>query len=302
MLKRPTKLIIVAMLIALSFSSHTGFALEVPPAPSLDAPIVDATDTLSSEQIATLNQQIQDSRQQKAYEFAILMIPSLQNESLENYSLKVARTWGVGSADKDNGVLLLIVKDDQRIRIEVGRGLEGDLTDIEAGRIIRNSIAPLFQKGDYFSGISQGVQNIAAQVEGRPEWDNSLKSANQLSSEETVSGMLFIALPLVSWFFAIMARTKSWWLGGAVGAIIGLIVAVAFAWVFWTIGLMVGLALIGLLLDWAVSKNYAEHARPGDQPSWWAGGPWLGGGGSFGGGSGGFGGGGFSGGGASGRW
>lgn len=286
------------------------FALAVPPAPALETPIVDQTGTLSSDQIATLSQQINNSRKSKDYQMGILVIPTLEGNPIEDYSVQVARAWGIGDATKDNGVLLLVAKNDYKLRIEVGRGLEGDLTDLESGRIIRYTISPQFKKGDYYSGISLGVQNIAAQVEGRPQADTSVAAASRSTNSSSGMGEFFFFLFIVgiqafSWLMAIMARTKSWWLGGIVGGGIGLVFATFAAWSFWSIVGTAVLALFGFLLDWAVSRNFAQRVNSGENPSWWAGGPWIGGsGGGFGGGDSGgsFGGGDFGGGGASGDW
>lgn len=282
-------------------------SLEVPKAPSLDRPIVDQSSTLTPSQIDSLAEQIKTSRQQKDYQMGVLVIKSLEGEAIEDYSIKVAREWGIGTSDKNNGVLLLVAKEDRRLRIEVGRGLEGDLTDAETGRIIRNTISPQFKKGDYYTGISQGVQNIAAQVEGRPEADTSTKAVGDTSAggmAEVFSFLLFIGFGVVSWVASMLARSKSWWAGGVVGVVIGVIVAIFAAWALWAIILTFLLAIGGLILDWAVSRNYANHASRGENASWWAGGPWIGGSGGsgWGGGGGGFGGGGFSGGGSSGSW
>lgn len=292
----------LTVLAPLAFAS----ALEVPKAPSLNKPIVDQTATLTNDQIDTLTQQINNSRQHKDYQFGILIIKTLDGQAIEDYSLQVAREWGIGEKDKNNGVLLLVAKDDRRLRIEVGRGLEGDLTDVESGRIIRNTITPQFKKGDYFSGISLGVQNIAAQLEGRPQADTSAQTNRSDKSggmAELVGFMLFAGFGVFSWLAAMLARTKSWWAGGVVGGVIGVVVTLAAAGALWSIIISLLLVAGGLLLDWAVSRNYVNHAAKGESASWWAGGPWIGGGDSgLGGGGSGFGGGGFGGGGSSGSW
>lgn len=281
-------------------------ALEVPKAPGLERPVVDQSGVLTPEQLDTLAQQINNSRKQKDYQFGILIIDSLQGQAIEDYSIKVAREWGIGANDKNNGVLLLVVKDDRRLRVEVGKGLEGDLTDSESGRIIRNTITPQFKKGDYFAGISMGVQDIAAQIEGRPGDDMSTKAAGSTDIggfAEAFAFLLFIGLGILSWFASMLARSKSWWAGGLVGGVVGLLLILVSAWALWAIILTVILAISGLILDWAVSRNFANHTARGETASWWAGGPWIGGsGGSGGWGGGGFGGGGFGGGGASGSW
>ena len=298
------KAFLLSAVLAVLVPGAVALALAVPPAPELATPIVDQAGTLTGSQIDSLNQQIAVSRAQKDYQFGILIIKSLEGNALEDYALKVARAWGIGDSQKDNGVLLLIAKDDRQIRIEVGRGLEADLTDLESGRIIRNTISPEFKKGDYYTGISLGIQNIAAQVEGRPEADTSAAASTVVGLggwADTIMIVLFIGLGGISWLAAILARSKSWWAGGIVGGVLGLIIVLVAGWVAWSIGAMVLLILAGLLLDWVVSRNYASRVLSGGRPSWWAGGSWMGGGfGGSGGGS--FGGGGFGGGGASGGW
>lgn len=299
--------IVVALCAAGLFAVASAQALEVPPRPSLASPIVDTTNTLSLEQIQQLSSQITQTRTQKDYQIGVLIVPSLgQDEYLEGYSLKVAREWGVGDKNKNNGILVLIVKNDRKARIEVGRGLEGDLTDVESGRIIRTTLAPAFRKSDYYGGISEGLRNITAQVEGRPEQDTSRSAASSSTGKanfpaEFLIFFLVIGANLLSWIASMFARTKSWWAGGVVGGGIGALAGLISGWALWSFGLIAGLIGLGLLLDYLVSRNYSKSGVAGENPAWWAGGPWIGGGGgSDGGGS--FGGGDFGGGGASGDW
>lgn len=280
-------------------------ALAVPRAPSLEVPIVDQTNTLSEAQIQALAEQIRSSREQKSYQIGILVVPTLGNdEFLERYSITVAREWGIGDKS-DNGVLLLIVKDDRKLRIEVGRGLEGDLTDSRASRIIRNVIAPKFRTGDYYGGISDGVNSIQLAVSEQA--DPAAQGGAESSAggwTEMLAYLFFPIFLLIQWVGSMLARSKSWWAGGVIGAGIGLVVIAIAGVVFWSIFGAVMMALFGLVIDFIVSKNYREHKARGDKPSWWAGGTgWGGGGGSsWSGGGGSFGGGGFSGGGSSGGW
>jgi len=206
-------------------------------------------------------------------------------------------------------VLLLVAKDDRKLRIEVGYGLEGALPDIRASHIIQDRITPEFKQGKYYEGIDSGVDGISAAIHG--EKDPNLKAGNsgqKSSSVWSVIGSLWWVFLLVPvWLSSILGRTKSWWLGGVIGGAGGVIVALFVGFVFWGIAAIVGLALLGLFFDKAVSANYQKAAKGSrDKPSWWAGGPWLGGGGpSSGGSSGGFGGfsgGSFGGGGSSGDW
>ena len=116
-----TRIIISVFLFAVVFAglSSSVSALDVPPAPT-DIPIVDTTNTLTQEQKNTLADSIANVKKETSNQIAILMVPSLNNDSLEDYSIRVAREWAIGDKEKDNGVLLLIIKDDRKIRIEVG--------------------------------------------------------------------------------------------------------------------------------------------------------------------------------------
>lgn len=307
------KFLLLSGLIALIVAACGGSdarALEVPSRPALSSPVVDTSGTLTPDQITRLSDQITRTRAEKDYQIGVLMIPTLGNdEYLEGYSLKVAREWGIGEKDKDNGALLLIVKNDRKMRIEVGRGLEGELTDVESGRIIRNTLAPAFKKSDYFSGISAGVANIAAQVEGHPERDTSRSTQRQGSRSSGIPVELLIfffifGVNILSWIASMFARTKSWWAGGVIGGVVGGFISLVSGWALWSFGALAGLVGLGLILDYLVSRNYTKATNRGDDPAWWAGGPWIGGGWGNGGGDsgGGFGGGDFGGGGASGDW
>lgn len=276
-------------------------ALAVPPKPT-DIPVVDQTNTLTTEQKTTIAARIAEERKATGNQIAVLMISSLEGDALENYSLNVAREWGVGQKERDSGVLLLIVKDERRLRIEVGRGLEGPLPDIRANQIIRDRIRPAFRQNDYFAGISAGVDGIITAIHGEADPNLAATDSNSNDGYFPWEFVLFFGLMGFSWLGSMLARTKSWWAGGVIGGIIGTILGFIFGFLFIGIAAIVILTILGLLLDKAVSANYRSHASHGDSPSWWAGGPFIGGGGSSGGGFGGFGGGGFGGGGASGDW
>lgn len=276
-------------------------ALAVPPAPT-DIPIVDATNTLSEEQKNSLANSIAESRAKTSNQIAILMIPSLENGSLEEYSIDVARQWGVGTKEKSNGVLILIVKNDRKIRIEVGYGLEGALTDAKSSQIIRNVIAPEFRQDRYFEGISSGLQSVQLAIQN--EFDPALENNNETKYTASFWEFMFFAVFFgLVWLSSILARSKSWWAGGVVGGVLGVIVGLIWGFILTGIVAILIFVALGLLLDRTVSKNYAQRTKSKHTPSWWAGGTFFGGGGSSGGSSfGGFGGGGFGGGGSSGSW
>jgi uncharacterized protein len=304
MLMRHVRTKVIAVVIAffgMAALPSTVEALAVPPKPT-DIPVVDQTNTLTADQKAGIAAKIANERKNSGNQIAVLMISSLGDDALENYSLNVAREWGVGQKERNSGVLLLVVKDDRRLRIEVGYGLEGALPDIRANQIIRDRIRPAFQKNDYYGGINSGVDGIITAIHG--EVDPNLSQATNSDSAAGIPWefLFFFGLMGFSWLGSVLARTKSWWAGGVVGGAIGVVVGLLFGFMFIGIASIVALTIIGLLFDKIVSANYRSHASHGDAPSWWAGGPFIGGGRGSGGGFGGFGGGGFGGGGASGDW
>ncbi len=234
-------------------------------------------------------------------EIAVVTIKSLEGDTIERYATNFFDRWKIGSAKNDNGVLLLISVDDRQVRIEVGYGLEGALPDILAKDIINNQISPSFKQGDYSKGIVDGVHSIQEATRGEYQGSGAQKNnsieLNGSTFELILFGVLFISQILASLF----ARSKSWWAGGIVGGGIGgLITYFQFFGISFVGGLFItaGLSVIGFLLDYLVSNNYAQSVRKGVTPSWWSGGRGFGGGSSFGG----FSGGGTGGGGATGRW
>lgn len=286
-------------LLVATFTPVAAQALDVPARPT-ETPILDQTGTLTEGQKAVLASKIAALRQKSGNQIAIVLIPTLEDRALEDYSLEISRQWGIGAKQNNNGVLLLVVKDDRQLRIEVGTGLEGALTDVQTGRIIRNEIRPEFQKGNYYEGIDAGLTSIISAIHG----EYTAPETRSTNTSFPWEGVFWLGLLLLSWLGSVLARTKSWWAGGVIGVAAG--GATGFFTASLVIGLLSALALgvVGLILDKIVSANYQTHKRRGDDPSWWAGGGFLGGGGSGGGsgGFGGFGGGGFGGGGASGDW
>ncbi|MCH5283412.1 MAG: TPM domain-containing protein [Treponema sp.] len=134
------------------------FALEIP---ALTSPVVDNAKIMSEAKRQELEEFLLAFDKNSSAQIAVLTIPSLKDESLEEYSIKVAREWGLGNAEDSKGVLLLIAFNEKKIRIETGYGVEGDLTDAKCGMIIRNVIAPNFQNGKYSEGIIKGAKAIA---------------------------------------------------------------------------------------------------------------------------------------------
>lgn len=231
-------------------------------------------------------------------EIAVVTITSLEGDYIEHYAAELFKAWGIGNEKKDNGVLLLIALNDRAMRIEVGYGLEGSLTDSLSSQIIRNDLTPAFKKSEYYGGVDKALDNIILATKDEYQLDSTKKNASFPVSFET---LFIIFIVVIQFFGSILARSKSWWAGGVLGAAAGIILTmISFLGVSLLIGgiLTVILTLLGLLFDYVVSSKYTHSVQSGSPIPWWAGGGGSGGGRSFGG----FGGGLSGGGGASGRW
>lgn len=292
----------LSLLIPVLFLFATNvFAYTSPGTPS--GFVNDFAGMLSQEMRVQVETDIRSFEQKTGHEISVVTVPSLDGDYIENYAEKLFKEWGIGKKGADNGVLLLISRDDKKMRIEVGYGLEGALTDAESSQIIRNVLRPAFQNGDFSGGIQQAVAEIERAIQEEVPIQTTRSSFRMNGS--TIEFLFWIGVMILMWVSSILSRTKSWWLGGVIGAVVGLIVgAIILGFVLKMLWWVIGLALAGLGFDFAVSKNYQSNKTLGHRPSWWAGGGW-GPGGGFGGGGGGFGGfggGGSGGGGSSGGW
>ncbi len=268
-------------------------ALEVP---KLTGRINDYAAILAPATVDQLENSLGHFETEQSTQIVVLTIPSLEGDSLENFSLKVAEAWQIGQKGKDNGLLLLIARDDRKMRIEVGYGLEGSLTDLVSGRIIRDVITPQFRKGDFDQGVINGTAAMMAAVKGEFVAEQVRTSGEGSKSDP---GGLIVPL-LIGLFFVgrIFGRQK--WLAASIGGVAAPVFAFFALGPQWLIILLlipIGF-IVGLLLAIMAGAAGSGHA----------GGPWISSGGGFGGSSGGFGGGfsggggGFGGGGASGGW
>jgi len=159
-----------ALLAVLLLAGAAGAALaaDLQPVPSLQARVTDTTGTLTAGQQAELEGKLAAFEQRKGAQIALLIVPTTEPEAIEQYSIRVVDAWKLGRDKPDDGVLLLVALQDRALRIEVGRGLEGALTDITASRIINETIKPLFRQGDFYGGASAGLGRIMQVVDGEP--------------------------------------------------------------------------------------------------------------------------------------
>ena len=138
------------------------------PVPPLQARLTDLTKTLTAEQQAALEQTLRAFETKKGTQIAVLIVPTTKPEEIEQYALRVVESWKLGRKKVDDGALLLIAKDDRTLRIEVGYGLEGVLNDATAKRIVSDVITPPLRQGNYFGGVSAGVEQMMRVIDGEP--------------------------------------------------------------------------------------------------------------------------------------
>lgn len=166
--------------------------------PSLNDSVTDLADVMSDSQKEAVSSYLNAMNSQSGTQIAILTVPSLDGEAIESYSMRVAENWKLGQKDKDNGVLILLSVAEHKVRIEVGYGLEGDLTDAYCGLIIRKVMIPYFQEDDYANGLAAGVKVIAQKI-GAETSDSVV--AIQDSGENESEGVSLVTFAfLVIWF------------------------------------------------------------------------------------------------------
>lgn len=233
-------------------------------------------------------------------EIVVVTVPDLgTDDTIETLGIKIADKWKVGNEKEDNGVILLIARDNRKARIEVGYGLEGVLTDSVSAQILQNDIFPSFKKGDYEGGILSGVEHIMGTIEGQVYMrEGSTRSSNLFTVfKNNFELFIFGGFWLLIILAEFLARSRAWWQGGVIGLVLGII----FGLIFHS-GLYIGLwalflGLLGLLVDFILSRmGPFDKGGSGGIPFIW------GGFGGKGGGFRGFGGGSFGGGGSSGSW
>lgn len=284
-----TKLLLLALLLC-------GTAQAEVAVPQLAHRVTDLTSTLDATQKQVLETKLAAFEARKGSQIAVLLVPSTQPETIEQFGIRVVDAWKLGRKGVDDGVLLLIAKDDRKLRIEVGYGLEGALNDATSKRIVSEIIAPNFKRGDYYSGIDAGVDAIIKVVEGEPLPPATQRASTQSDNGSDSFGQLLGAGFVIFMLGNIVLRQLLGRLpsGLIVGGVIGIL-----AWVMLlSVGLAVAAAIVAFVLSLAFGAGGGGTSFPG-----WGGGSGGGWGGS-GGGDGGFsgGGGGFGGGGASGDW
>jgi len=295
---------ILALLVCWAFAALADVAV-----PPLTGRVVDQTGTLSSSDVAALTQTLRDFEARKGSQIAVLIVPTTEPETIEQYSIRVAEAWKIGRKKIDDGALLVIAKNDRKLRIEVGYGLEGALTDVTSRRIIDEQIAPKFKAGDFAGGVTAGIDRMIRVIDGEPlpapkpeashgqdfDWISFLNPFNPF----TIFGVFAVGTALRHLLGRLLGSVAT---GGVVAAL-----------VWYLVGSIAVSAILGVIVSaftlfadaiFAASQN-AARSNAG-RGGWSGGGSYSGGGwssgsssssdsGSFSGGGGDFGGGGASG-------
>jgi uncharacterized protein len=201
-------------------------ALALVAVPPLTGRVVDQTGTLSDRDITSLTQTLQDLETRKGSQIAVLIVPTTEGEAIEPFSLRVAEAWKIGRKKIDDGALLVIAKNDRRLRIEVGYGLEGALTDATTKRIIDEDITPKFKAGDFGGGVAAGIDRMVRIVDGEklpepapPHWQDSRSFNPEILANP------FLIVPVML-FGGLFRR----WLGRLLGSAVAGALTALIAW------------------------------------------------------------------------
>ena len=251
-------------------------AQSLQPVPPLSARVVDQTATLSADQRARLETKLSALEGQKGAQIAVLIVARVAPETIEQYALRVVESWKLGRKSVDDGALLLVAKQDRKLRIEVGYGLEGALNDATAKRIVSEAIAPRFKDGDFYAGIDAGIDAMIKVVGGEPLPPPKATSSGAGIDLET---LLFVGFVLVFVVGGVLRAIFGRFLGaGVIGVVAGIIAALLVSSLL--LGVLAGIVAFVVSLFAGVSGLGGMGGGRGG----FGGGGFSGGGGSFGGG------------------
>ena len=264
--------------------------------PPLTGRVVDQTGTLTADQRQTLDSRLQSFESGKGSQVVVLMIPTTGSDTIEQFGIRVAEQWQIGRKDVDDGVILIVAKDDRTVRIEVGYGLEGVLNDATARRIIDEIIVPRFKDGDFYGGIDAGLERIMAVIDGEPlPTPSQSRSGGNLSASDQWQPLIPILFVIVAFGGGLLKSL----LGRIPGAMVAGLTVGGITW--WLLGAL-AMALVSGVVAFLFTVSSSGRLRPGGGFVRRGRGHRCGGGFSRGGGGFTGGGGSFGGGGASGRW
>ena len=276
--------IVFAFLLSFLALSHAHAEVAVP---ALTQRVTDLTGTLTPDTVTRLETTLAQFEQGKGSQIAILLIPTTQPEDIAQFGIRVADQWKVGREKVDDGAILIVAKDDRKVRIEVGYGLEGVIPDAIAKRIIEEDIVPRFRQGDFSGGVEAGVTRMMRLIEGEPLPPPQARQMQGFNLDNLILPFI-IGIAAGAFLGAIFGKGLGGFLAG-----LG-----AGAWVWSTMGIFMlagGIFFFIWIIVMSMGRGGGGHWTSGGGGWGGGGGAWGGGGGSWGGGGGGFGGGGASG-------
>jgi uncharacterized protein len=252
--------------------------------PNLEGRVTDLTATLSSQQKTALNAELESFELQKGSQVVVLIIPTTDPETIESYGIRVAEQWEIGRDAVDDGVILLIAKNDRKVRIEVGYGLEGAIPDAYAKRIIENIIIPNFRQGEFYNGIEDGVGAIMGLIEGEelPEVTQAAPSTMGVEHESMFMTLIILTVIALSVLKAFIKKSKYKWVAIIIVSILAGIILSSL--VFGGIGFLLAAFIMFSTSSSGGRGRYYGGGFSGGGGSSFGGGGFSGGGGSFGGG------------------
>jgi uncharacterized protein len=246
--------------------------------PELSRPVTDLTATLNAEQIAALENKLSAFEAQKGSQIAVLIVPTTGHKEIAEFGIEVADLWKIGRRSTDDGVILIVAKDDRKLRLEVGYGLEGVIPDAVAKRVIAETITPYFKMGDYAGGLDAGITQLIGLIEGEML---PAPSESQSKGQDDGSFMFILFGGLMAGFVlsSMMGRV----IGGMLAGLGGGVVAALVFGVTFILALFIGVMIFFIVgirstggRGWSNGGGFGGNSSGGSS--------WSGGGGGFGGG------------------
>ncbi len=284
-----------AILLLLACCLAPAWGQEVQPVPALSGRVIDQTGTLSAAELAALNSKLEQFEREVGSQIVILMVPTVQPEDIAAYAQRVADTWKIGRRDVGDGLLIVVAKEDRRLRIEVAKALEGAVPDLAAKQIIDRALKPAFKKGDFAGGLDAAVDLLAARIRGEglpappPERASQFRTGGDAGGggESTLIFFVLGVLAVSALLKAVLGRTLGVMGTSAVAGLAGWLLSssIVLAVIAGVVGLIlaaVGVGNLASLLGNALSVG--SHHGGGFGGGGGGGGFFSGGGGDFGGG------------------
>ena len=255
--------------------------------PNLNKRVTDLTGTLHQNEVVHLESKLKKLEDQKGSQLVVLILPTTGDETIEQFGIRLAEDWKIGRKDVDDGAILIIAKNDRKLRIEVGYGLEGVIPDAYAKRIIEQIIVPQFKTGDFYHGIDQGVDALISLINGE---ELPIKEETH-SNRTNIGKYMVVLLPFGIVVFGIINYVLKKAIGKVQGSMLTTVIVVLLVWFFTNLAIGIFVGFISLIFlntpggrGGSGGGYYGGYRGGGFSGGGGFGGGFIGGGGSFGGG------------------